>query len=53
MHTPDGFLPSHGVQARQGSGAVGGSMQDLGWLLFVVMLFVLARALVRLCERLM
>lgn len=28
-------------------------MQDIGWLVVVVILFVLARALVRLCERLM
>jgi hypothetical protein len=31
----------------------GGFMQDLGWLVFVVCLFVIGRALVRLCERLM
>jgi len=31
----------------------GGSMNDIGWLFFVVVLFVFARALVRLCERLM
>jgi len=28
-------------------------MNDLGWLLFVAVLFVLARAMVRMCERLM
>jgi len=28
-------------------------MNDLGWLFLVVVLFVLARMLVRLCERLM
>jgi hypothetical protein len=39
-----------------GSGPVvraGGAMADLGWIIFIIALFALARALVRLCERLM
>jgi hypothetical protein len=40
------------VRARSTPRATGGSMQDIGWLLFVGLLFALARALVRTCERL-
>jgi hypothetical protein len=39
------------VQPR--NAGAGGTMADVGWLLFVLVLFALARALVRLCERLM
>jgi len=61
---PDAFLiPQVRLLARAGcgnavqwtsaNGATEDRMHDLGWLLLVVILFLLARALVRLCERLM
>jgi hypothetical protein len=50
LHTADAILPSNGVAPGR---ARGGLMQDIGWLFFVVGLFVIGRALVRMCERLM
>jgi hypothetical protein len=50
LHTPDADVPSNGVAPAAGAG---GTMNDFGWLFLVFVLFVLARALVRLCERLM
>jgi hypothetical protein len=50
LRTADANLPSNRCAQRK---ARGGSMQDLGWLFFVFVLFAGGRALVRMCERLM
>jgi hypothetical protein len=49
VHAPDVRRASNDPEPEE----AGGPMTDLGWLLLVVVLFALVRALVRLCERLM